>query len=89
MVRRRCPAVPPRKRRQPIPQYGAGLFSNLLRAVGKQMAKKVAQNAAKAIAKHATEAVAKRLAKKAAKKVAARAVTAAGTWAAQKALRRL
>ena len=78
-VRRRRPKVPPKKRRQPLPQGGAGLFGRLLGAVGRQMAQKAAAKVAKAVAQRATKAVAKKLAKQAAKKVAAGAATGVGT----------
>ena len=63
------------KRRQPLPQGGAGLFGRLLGAVARQMAKKTAAKVAKAVAQRATKAMAKKLAKSAAKKVAAGAAT--------------
>ena len=86
-VRRRTNTRAMKKRRQPLPQGGAGLFGHMLGAVARQMAKKAAAKVAKAVSKRVTKAVAQKVAKAAAKKVTAGVATGVGTWAARKYLK--
>ena len=83
---RRYRAVRPRKRRAPLPQEGAGLFSILLRPLSRIFSKGMARGVARQMSKKVTEKAAKKIAKKVAKKTAMAAVGTAGTYGATKAL---
>ena len=83
---RRYRAIRPRKRRAPLPQEGGGLFSVLLRPLGRIFSKGMARKVAGQVSKKVTRKAAKKIAKKVAKKTAMAAVGTAGTYGATKAL---